>query len=200
MSVTSLCLQLRPWSGWWVLWVPVRTPTSRLSTAAPSLLCSKLVRPALLTPLHRPSWCLCPFSNTRTTTVWSLLITAHGLCFGAVPVGPRPHEICVFRLSSRTKACLVCWRHPAQWRGGGHNKAVGDEPQGLPGVRWCRPRPNDGETAQHSLRQTLDSLGCQLFGLFPAHQFLNAGNLVLDRWFFLFMFVLFASPASIVNG
>lgn len=77
--MTCFSLQPRPWSGWWVLRVPVQTPTSHLSTAAPSPLCSRLVPPALLTLLHRPSWCLCPFSNTQTTTVWLLLNTAHRL-------------------------------------------------------------------------------------------------------------------------
>lgn len=51
----------------------------------------------------------------------------------------------VFRLPPWTEARLVRWRHPSQWRGGRHDKAVGDEPQGLPGVQRRHLGPNHGK-------------------------------------------------------
>ena len=96
--MTCSSLQPRPWSGWWVLRVPVQTPTSHLSTAAPSPLCSRLEPPALWTPPRRPSWCPCPFSNTPTTTVRSLL-NKHTLCLYC--------QCCFPRTAPLKKPCVV---------------------------------------------------------------------------------------------
>lgn len=56
-----------------------------------------------------------------------------------------------FRLSSWTKARLVCWWHLTQRGGGGHIQAVGDEPQRLTGVQQWRSWPTSSEITQNNI-------------------------------------------------